>query len=258
MRITMPVCVAAALCLAGCEDPSADLQLQVTHAQTELDAAKAEIQEVRAEASRPKEQPAQPVQPAVAAAPPAASEESFREAAKNFSGQLEAELKGATVGAPAYSEVKTVATFHFMLRMPDGSVSGQDVVATAAPDGRWVFPSAGDAVRGMLAAASPVAANPVQPKQPTQPVQNVQPAQPQPQPQQARQPEVNPMPANDTKNVTWGDKPRQPGTVRNPAVAPAPAIPPKPSPGSPVPPRSPGPSLPRADEEKTVSFDKKK
>lgn len=255
-RLVGAVCLAAILSLAGCEDPSADLQLQVTHARTELEAAKAEIQDLRAEGSRTKEQPAE-------AARPAASEEGFREAAKNFAGQLEAELKGANVNSPSYSEVRTGATFHFMLRMSDGSSSGQKIEATAAPDGRWIFPSPSAAASRIVAEASTVPANVAQqqapPAQP--PVQPVQPVQP----SQVRQPPANPggpgLPADETKTVNWGDKTRQPATARNPAPQPAPAptsAPPPPSLAKPTQPRPQSPSLPRADEERSVSFDRKK
>ena len=253
-RLVGPVCLAAILSLAGCEDPSADLQLQVTHARTELEAAKAEIQDLRAEGSRTKEQPAE-------AARPAASDEGFREAAKNFAGQLEAELKGANVNSPSYSEVRTGATFHFMLRMQDGSSSGQKIEATAGPDGRWIFPSASDAVRRILAEATTVPANVAQQQPQAPPAQpSVQPVQP----SQVRQPAANPggpgLPVDETKTVNWGDKARQPATARNPAPqpAPAPAPPPPPALAKPTQPRTQSPSLPRADEERSVSFDRKK
>lgn len=253
----IPTCVAAAIALAGCEDPSVDLQVRLTHAQTELDAANAEIQKLRAEVDKPREQPAQPTQQQPTPTPtPVASEESFREAAKNFAAQLQGELKGGTISAPAYSEVKTVATFHFLLTMPDGSVSGQDVVASPTQDGRWVFPAAGEYVRGLAAAsrqqASAAQAVPAAPAAPVAP-----PPQPAVNPVAAGGPGI---PANETKNIDFGDRPRPAGgrpgpaaTGRTQATQP-PTLPPTKL----APPRTANPAPMRADEEVPVSFDKKK
>ena len=251
----VPTCVAAAIGLAGCEDPSVDLQVRLTHAQTELDAANAEIQKLRAEVDKPREQPAQPAQQQPTPAPtptPVASVESFREAAKSFAAQLAGEMKGATISAPAYSEVRTVATFHFMLTMPDGNVSGQDVVASPTADGRWVFPAAGEYARGLAAAANRQQANAAQ----------ATPAAPAAQPPQ-QQP-VNPVaaggpgiPANETKNIDFGDRPRPAGARPGPPATGRTQQQPLPT-TKPVPPRTANPALPRADEEVPVSFDKKK
>ena len=259
-----PTCVAVAIGLAGCKDPSVDLQVRLTHAQTELDAANTEIQKLRVEVDKPREQPAQPPPQQTTQPVPVASEESFREAAKGFAAQLAGELKGATISAPAYSEVKTVASFHFMLTMPDGSVSGQDVVASPTADGRWVFPATGEFVRGLAAATSRQQAN-------ATPAPQTAPVAPQPTPQP--QPPVNPvatggpgLPSNETKNIDFGDRPRQPGvrpglptTVRTqPPQPPQPQPPTTLPPTKPVQPRTANPALPRADEEVPVSFDKKK
>lgn len=239
-RVTHPLCVVVAMGLTGCDDPSADLQTRLTYAQKELDVANAEAQKLRAGTDKPTEQPA--------ATRAVVSEESFREAAKNFAGQLEAELQNAAVSAPSYSDVNTVATFHFTLTMADGSKSGREVVGSALPDGRWIFPGAGEFVRGLAAPATRGPSNPVQSVQPAQAVA-VQPQEPMVQPQTA-----NPGgPAAKTENVTWGDKPRQPAVQRNPVV------PMQPPPAArPAQTRAPNPNLPRADEEKAVSFERKK
>ena len=222
---------------AGCDDPSTDLQTRLTYAQKELDVANAEVQKLRAELDKPKEQGGEVARPAV-------SEEGFREAAKNFAGQLEAELKGATVGDFTYSDVKPLATFHFMLTMADGTRTGREVLAAATPDGRWVFPAAGEFARGLVAVANREMPN-------VSPATRVAEA---PVQEQARPQAGNPGgPAAETKDVNWGDKPRQPAGLRNPIV-PVPQQPPVPRLAQPPPPN---PRLPPAHEEKSVSFEKK-
>jgi hypothetical protein len=262
-----PWCVAVAIGLAGCDDPSADLQMRLTYAQKELDAANAEIQRLG-------EPDKSNVQPAAVAAPPEApppvSDESFREEARNFSKQLEAEMKGATVSDPSWSDVKKVATYTFWLTTAEGNRNQQNVVATATPEGGWVFPTPGEFVRGLTAAPSP---EPVKPAPRVQPVvEQAPPPQPQPPQPQIRPPTIDPLgPASETKNVDFGNKGVGPGqrpsspdgrvpdpiAVKRVSGAPAQPPPQPPQPAQPQP-RPPSPNLPRANEEKAVSFERKK
>ena len=54
-----PLCVAVAIGLTGCDDPSADLQTRLTYSQKELESANAEIQKLRADVGKPPEQSAE-------------------------------------------------------------------------------------------------------------------------------------------------------------------------------------------------------
>lgn len=226
-----PLCAAVAIGLAGCEDPSADLQTRLTYSQKELESAKAEIQKLREAAGRP-----------------AVSEESFQEEAKNFSRQLETELKGATVTPRPNSEVNTNATYRaiyrFALTMADGNTSFREVVATATSDGRWNFPTAGEFARTLAAVASRESVIPI----PTPP--------PVPTPTPTPRPTIDPMEAKEKVNVEWRNKVGQPGAPQNQGV-PAQQQSAKQTP-PPVPPRAPSVNPMKADEEKNVSFDRKK